>query len=134
MAILLALPVSNFKKVDRNALCSLFPLYRKNKLFPLKRKNLDKKKEDSTMKNVLRELRIRNVDMIAVAKLDQLANEKGMSRTGYTKYILEKAVFSEEMKKQENDYQELVNVILEVVKENTELLREFKMMMEENNG
>lgn len=86
------------------------------------------------MKNVLRELRIRNVDMIAVAKLDQLANEKGMSRTGYTKYILEKAVFSEEMKKQENDYQELVNVILEVVKENTELLREFKMMMEENNG
>lgn len=54
------------------------------------------------------EVRIRNVDAAAIAKIDELAAKRGMSRNAYLKQYIENLAVLEELKELDNRYASLV--------------------------
>ena len=49
------------------------------------------------MKKFAEELRLRNVDAAVLAKLEQIAEKKGLRRNDYIKRIIENAAYSSEL-------------------------------------
>lgn len=74
------------------------------------------------------ELKIRNVDAGAVARIDEVAKKKGMSRNQYLKVYIENLAVLGELKAMENKYELLLNKISKIIENNTdelERIREF---------
>lgn len=77
------------------------------------------------------ELRIRNVDAIVIAKLDELARKKGISRNTYVKTQLEQFCIMAEIKQQEEKYVTIINSLTELLIENTNTMITVKRLLEE---
>lgn len=58
---------------------------------------------------------IRNVDAAVLSKIDELAEEKGISRNKYVNIILETFVYSDRVKEAEDKYSELVNTTVTAI-------------------
>ncbi|MGN0173639.1 MAG: ribbon-helix-helix protein, CopG family [Acutalibacteraceae bacterium] len=76
------------------------------------------------------EIKIRNVDAAAVAKIDELARKKGQSRNEYLRQHLERLSVIGEMKALESRYVELVKNISRVIENNTDELENFRLTLE----
>lgn len=74
------------------------------------------------MKSKIEELRLRNVDAAALAKLAQVAEKKHLSRNEYIKRLIESAAFSSELQRIEEKYEELLNATLLTIQRNTDEL------------
>lgn len=66
---------------------------------------------------------VRDIDDGALAKIDMLARKRGISRNRYVVEALESLAILGELKAVEEKYSNLVNVMADVVKKNTEALR-----------
>lgn len=79
----------------------------------------------------LSDISIRNVDPVAISKIDEIWKKKGFrSREEYLrKYINNLAVLGE-MKELDNRYQSMVNTFSEVIKNNTETLDRILVTLE----
>ncbi|EDT72351.1 conserved hypothetical protein [Clostridium perfringens D str. JGS1721] len=69
------------------------------------------------------EIKIRGLKKEVIAKLDAIAEEKGISRNEFLKDNIEKLAVLNEMKKFEADYKLTVDKILKVININTIVLR-----------
>lgn len=76
------------------------------------------------------EVRIRNVDAAAIAKIDELAAKRGMSRNAYLKQYIENLAVLEELKELDNRYASLVNIVAEAMEQNTAALNELRRAIE----
>lgn len=72
------------------------------------------------------EIKIRNLDATTVKTIDELANEKGLSRQEFLKNYLETLSIATSIQEQEEKYVTLVNQIAFVLKENTGVLNQIK--------
>ncbi len=77
------------------------------------------------------EVRIRNVDVTALSKISQIAKKKGMSRNTYLKKQIETLSVVHELKEQEDRYISLVNLLTEVIEENTREFTRLRELVEE---
>lgn len=79
----------------------------------------------------LSEVRIRNVDAAAIAKIDQLAKASNFkSRNAYLKHYIETLSVLEDLKEQENRYMSLVSNISEILKNQTATIESMKLKLE----
>ena len=76
------------------------------------------------------DIKVRNVDPVAIKKIDELAKAKGISRNEYLKkYILQIAAMKE-MKEVENKYSNLVNAVVDRLEQANDVIRENSMLLE----
>lgn len=75
---------------------------------------------------VILDLILRDIDGVAVKKIDALAKKKGLSRQVYLKNYLNAFAFDYTAKENENKYANAINQIALVIKENTNVLLEIK--------
>lgn len=76
------------------------------------------------------EVRIRNVDPAALAKIDSLANKKNMSRNSYLKAYIETLSILGELKELESRYASLVERMGDIVEHNTNEMIELRIIIE----
>lgn len=81
-------------------------------------------------KKYVSELRIRNVDAAAVARIDQLAEKAGKSRNAYLKEYIETLSILNQLQEKDDSYTSLVNNILNVISENTKQIRLLRQEIE----
>ena len=74
---------------------------------------------------------IRNIDAAVVAKLNELAKKRRMSREEYLRMYLENLAVLEDMKKLDLKYSELVNEIAVVINNNTKELQNIYNLLDE---
>ena len=67
------------------------------------------------MKKFAEELRLRNVDAAVLAKLEQIAEKKGLRRNDYIKRIIENAAYSSELLLLDEKYEALVAMVLQII-------------------
>lgn len=79
------------------------------------------------------EIRIRNIDSSAIAKIDELASKKGTSRNAYLKSYIESLSILAELKDQEEKYISLVLSMAELIEENTTVLTTVKNLLQERD-
>jgi len=72
---------------------------------------------------------VRNIDAAAIAKIDQIAKRKRMSREALLRSQIESFAISAEIVALENRYGKLVEQLTDIVKENTELLKECRQLI-----
>lgn len=77
------------------------------------------------------EIKIRNVDMAAVKKIDQTAKRQGLSRNEYLKRQIEHLALLPELLASEDKYRNLVKEILPVIEKNNRLLEQNNQFYEE---
>lgn len=73
---------------------------------------------------------IRNLDKEDLVKLDRLAAKKHISREEYLRRIIHGHVLSSELREVESRYESLVNVIVDVVQNNSEKLEQLERSIE----
>ena len=76
------------------------------------------------------EVRIRNVDPAALAKIEQFAKKAGMSRNMYLKRYIETLSVLGDIKELENRYTALVTLTNETMKSNTTVLSRLVELLE----
>lgn len=81
-------------------------------------------------KKYVSEVRIRNVDAGAIARIDQLAATANKSRNQYLKEYIENLSVLNELKEMDNHYESLVNNVLTVINNNTEQIRRLRKELE----
>ncbi len=81
-------------------------------------------------KKYVSEVRIRNVDAGAIARIDQLADAANKSRNQYLKEYIENLSVLNELKEMDNHYESLVNNVLTVINNNTEQIRRLRKELE----
>lgn len=81
-------------------------------------------------KKFVSEIRIRNVDAGAVARIDQLAANAGKSRNAYLKEYIETISILNQLTEQDENYRSLVNNVLNIVSENTKQIRLLRQTIE----
>lgn len=82
------------------------------------------------MKKFAEELRLRNVDAAALAKLEQIAEKKGLRRNDYIKRIIENAAYSSELLLLDEKYEALVDTVLQVIQMNTSEINRLASLIE----
>lgn len=79
---------------------------------------------------------IRGIKSDEICKLDQLASEKNISRSEYLRRLIRIHLMAGELKSMENKYENLVQMLAEIVQNNSdkmeELTRYIQKMGEEN--
>ena len=80
------------------------------------------------------EVRIRNVDAAAVAKIDELAQKRNMSRNAYLKQYIESLAVLDELKELDNRYASLVQTMVEAIEQNTTALIELSELIKSGKG
>lgn len=70
------------------------------------------------------EVKIRGLDQGIIVRIDDLAKGQGKSRNEYLKEQLKHLAYTPELKETEDKYQQLVQQLLIVIKQNTELINE----------
>lgn len=68
------------------------------------------------------EIKIRNLDVITIQRLDEVAKEKGLSRQQFLKNYIETLSVIDIIKDSETKYVDLVNQLSFLIKENTNVL------------
>lgn len=81
-------------------------------------------------KKFVSEIRIRNVDAGAVARIDQLAAAANKSRNQYLKEYIESLSVLNQLNELDNNYNSLVNNVLVVISENTKQIRLLRKQLE----
>lgn len=81
-------------------------------------------------KKYVSEIRIRNVDAGAVARIDQLADKAGKSRNAYLREYIETLSVLNELNELQNKYDSLVNTLLTIVSQNTKEIRLLRQQIE----
>lgn len=74
------------------------------------------------------EVKVRELEETIVKKIDQMAKQKDLSRQEFLKKYIEKIAIEGEETRYERDYKEMLEKVLYVLQENTELM---KLMREE---
>lgn len=78
------------------------------------------------MIKIKKTLYIRNVDAAVIAKIDELAAERGISRNKYVNIILETFAYSDKVKESEEKYTELVTSTINAMNNVTLALNQMK--------
>lgn len=82
------------------------------------------------MKEFAEELRLRNVDAAVLAKLEQIAEKKGLRRNDYIKRIIENAAYSSELLLLDEKYEALVAAVLQVIETNASEISRLTSLIE----
>ena len=82
------------------------------------------------MKKFAEELRLRNVDAAALAKLEQIAEKKGLRRNDYIKRIIENAAYSSELLLLDEKYEALVDTVLQIIQMNNSEINRLASLIE----
>lgn len=82
------------------------------------------------MKKFAEELRLRNVDAAVLAKLEQIAEKKGLRRNDYIKRIIENAAYSSELLLLDEKYEALVAMVLQIIKTNASEISRLTSLIE----
>ena len=81
----------------------------------------------------LDELRIRNVDVNVVMKLDSMAKKHKMSRSEYLRGVLTNHAYAAEIKELDSRYQELFKIVIDCIEGNTAVLHDILTLVQEKN-
>ena len=76
------------------------------------------------------DIKVRNVDPVAIKKIDELAKAKGISRNEYLKKYISQIAAMKEMKAVENKYSNLVNAVVDRLEQANDVIRENSMLLE----
>ena len=76
------------------------------------------------------DIKVRNVDPVAIKKIDELAKAKGLSRNEYLKKYISQIAAMKEMKEVENKYSNLVNAVVDRLEQANDVIRENSMLLE----
>jgi hypothetical protein len=76
------------------------------------------------------DIKVRNVDPVAIKKIDELAKAKGISRNEYLKKYISQIAAMKEMKEVENKYSNLVNAVVDRLEQANDVIRENSMLFE----
>ena len=76
------------------------------------------------------DIKVRNVDPVAIKKIDELAKAKGISRNEYLKKYISQIAAMKEMKEFENKYSNLVNAVVDRLEQANDVIRENSMLLE----
>lgn len=82
------------------------------------------------MKKFAEELRLRNVDAAVLAKLEQIAEKKGLRRNDYIKRIIENAAHSSELLLLDEKYEALVAMVLQIIETNASEISRLTSLIE----
>lgn len=83
---------------------------------------------------IIGELRIRNVNAAAVARITQIAKQSGFkSRNAYLKHYIETLAVIPELRNVENRYAALTENMMSILDTQTTLIKEIKINMQELN-
>jgi hypothetical protein len=72
------------------------------------------------------EIKIRNLDVITIQRIDEVAKEKGLSRQQFLKNYIETLSVIDNIKESETKYVDLVNQLSFLIKENTNVLSKIR--------
>ena len=72
------------------------------------------------------EIKIRNLDVITIQRIDEVAKEKGLSRQQFLKNYIETLSVIDIIKDSETKYVDLVNQLSFLIKENTNVLSQIR--------
>lgn len=76
------------------------------------------------------DIKVRNVDPVAIKKIDELAKAKGISRNEYLKKYISQIAAMKEMKEVENKYSNLVNAVVDRLEQANDVIKENSMLLE----
>ena len=76
------------------------------------------------------DIKVWNVDPVAIKKIDELAKAKGISRNEYLKKYISQIAAMKEMKEVENKYSNLVNAVVDRLEQANDVIRENSMLLE----
>ena len=76
------------------------------------------------------DIKVRNIDPVAIKKIDELAKAKGISRNEYLKKYISQIAAMKEMKEVENKYSNLVNAVVDRLEQANDVIRENSMLLE----
>ena len=76
------------------------------------------------------DIKVRNVDPVAIKKIDELAKAKGISRNEYLKKYISQIAAMKEMKEVENKYSNLLNAVVDRLEQANDVIRENSMLLE----
>lgn len=79
------------------------------------------------------EVRLRNVDIAALTKLEAMASKQGTSRNTLIKKLIETFAFTSEIDAIEEKYATLVQTVLTYVQQNTIELNRLSLLIERGN-
>ena len=82
------------------------------------------------MKKFADELRLRNIDAAVLAKLEQIAEKKGLRRNDYIKRIIENAAYSSELLLLDEKYEALVAMVLQIIETNASEISRLTSLIE----
>lgn len=82
----------------------------------------------------MRTIYIRNVDAAVLAKIDEMAAKKRMSRNKLVNIILETYVITDKVKEIDNKYSGLVDTVTQAINNNTVALMDIQQQLYELKG
>ncbi len=77
---------------------------------------------------------VRDIDPVAIKKIDELAKKKGISRNEYLKNQISKIAVMKETEEVEDKYSNLVNVIVDRLEQSNDVIRENSVLLEKIRG
>ena len=72
---------------------------------------------------------VRDIDPVAIAKIDELAKKKGISRNEYLKNQISKMAIIKEVEEVESKYANLVSVVAERLEQSNDVIRENSVLL-----
>ena len=72
---------------------------------------------------------VRDIDPVAIKKIDELAKKKGISRNEYLKNQISKIAVMKEAEEVEDKYSNLVNVIVDRLEQSNDVIRENSVLL-----
>ena len=76
------------------------------------------------------DIKVRDVDPVAIAKIDDLAKKKGISRNEYLKKQIDKFAVMKEVEEIENKYSNLVNTLVDRLEQSNDIIHENSKVLE----
>ena len=73
---------------------------------------------------------LRNIDPVAIKKIDELAKKKGISRNEYLKMYIQQIAIIKDINEMDNKYSNLVDAITDRLEQANDVIHENNVMME----
>ena len=73
---------------------------------------------------------LRNIDQVAIKKIDELAKKKGISRNEYLKMYIQQIAIIKDINEMDNKYSNLVAAITDRLEQANDVIHENNVMME----
>lgn len=77
---------------------------------------------------------LRDVDPLAIKKIDELAKKKGISRNEYLKIYISQIAIMKDLNEIENRYANLVDAVTDRLEQANDVIRENSMLLEKIRG